>query len=189
MSAANQNRWEELMPLLAPIHDQARLLARRVARCNAEGDDLFQEAVLRALDKLPALRDRDRFRPWFYRILLSQHRSRYRRGFWRRFLSLEPGTAAEVAGDDGVRSADERAGAARAARALATLPAAQREAVVLAELLDCSLEEIAEIQQASLPAVKSRVSRGREALRRYYRRIGAHPSEAPEDPSEYSNAV
>ena len=40
--------WDELAPLLAPVHDDVQLFARRIAGSNAEGDDLFQEAVLRA---------------------------------------------------------------------------------------------------------------------------------------------
>ena len=72
---------------------------------------------------------------------------------------------AELAGED---AADERAGAESAARALASLPAAQREAIVLFELQELTVEEIAEIQKSSVSAVKSRLSRGRERLRRHY---------------------
>jgi RNA polymerase sigma-70 factor (ECF subfamily) len=113
-----------------------------------EGDDLFQEAVVRAFDRLHTLRDETRFRAWFYAVLLSLHRTRSRWGFWRRFLPLDP------------------------ARALATLPPVQREAVILHELDDFSMEEIAEMQGVTISAVKSRVSRGRHKLRRFYERLG-----------------
>ena len=46
---------------------------------------------------------------------------------------------------------------------------------VRAELQGFSIEEIATIQEASIPAVKSRLSRGREELRRYYERAGLAP--------------
>ena len=46
-----------LLALLAPLHDRALATARRLCRCNAEGDDLFQETVLRAFDRLEDLRD------------------------------------------------------------------------------------------------------------------------------------
>jgi RNA polymerase sigma-70 factor (ECF subfamily) len=44
------------------------------------------------------------------------------------------------------------------------LPAKYREAIVLAEIVGMKLEEVAEIQEASLTAVKSRVSRGKRKL-------------------------
>src|SRR5262245_8893265 len=103
-------QWARLMTLLSPFHDQARTLARAVARSSAEGDDLFQEAVLRALDKLPSLREERKFRGWFYQILLSVHRSRHRRSFWNRFTSLGEVTVPLDAarGDDGSTWEDER---------------------------------------------------------------------------------
>jgi RNA polymerase sigma-70 factor (ECF subfamily) len=166
--------WRRLIELLRPFHDQAAATARRLSRSVEDGDDLFQEAVLRAYDKLANLRDESRFRPWFYAILLSVHRNRSRRGFWRRFLSLEgkDGRPFEVSGDDGATWDEERRGAERVSRALAGLPPEQREAVVLFELDGFSIEEISAIQGASKSAVKSRLSRGRERLRRHYERLG-----------------
>jgi predicted RNA polymerase sigma factor len=48
----------------------------------------------------------------------------------------------------------------------------QREAIVLFEVEGFRIEEIAAIQKASIPAVKSRLVRGRDNLRRYYVRRG-----------------
>jgi RNA polymerase sigma-70 factor (ECF subfamily) len=159
---------------LKPFHDQAAATARRLSRSAEDGDDLFQEAVIRAYEKLSTLRDESRFRPWFYSVLLSVHRNRSRRGFWRRFLSLEvkDGKSIDVAGEDGARWDDERRGAERMSRALAALPPEQREAVVLFEIEGFSVEEISAVQKASVSAVKSRLSRGRERLRRHYERLG-----------------
>jgi RNA polymerase sigma-70 factor, ECF subfamily len=166
--------WARLIALLAPIHDQVRGTARRLARDSAEGDDLFQETVLHAYRKLSGLRDPERFRSWFYAVLLSIHRRRSRRAFRRRFVSLESEMArgfqpAEAAETDWAQTSRR---AERVSRALATLPAVQREAVVLFELEAFSLEEIAELQGASISAVKSRLQRGRDRLRRFYEREG-----------------
>lgn len=51
-------------------------------------------------------------------------------------------------------------------RAILMLPPLQREAVVLAEYEEMSLEEIAQATQAELAAVKSRLHRARQNLRR-----------------------
>ena len=52
------------------------------------------------------------------------------------------------------------------ARAVATLPPLQREALILAEYEELSLEEIARATNAELAAVKSRLHRARQNLRR-----------------------
>src|SRR5580692_2509080 len=104
--------WDELFELLGPIHDDVQLFARRIARSNAEGDDVFQEAVLRAARKLGSLRDRSRFKSWMYSVVASVHRTRYRRSFWTRWTSMD--VAPDPIGDDGSRWADNRASASRA---------------------------------------------------------------------------
>ena len=166
--------WARLLELLTPIHARAARMARRLAGSAHDGDDLFQEAVLRALAALPALRDQGCFGPWFTTILLNVHRNRSRRGFWRRLVPLErdEAPALEPVGENGHAWEEERLRAARASRALATLPAVQREAVVLFELEGYSIGEIAALQEVSPSAVKSRLARGRARLRRTYERWG-----------------
>ena len=163
--------WQGLLELLRPIHDDAQLFARRIARSNADGDDVFQESLLRAAAKLGSLRDRSRFRPWMHSVIISVHRSRSRRAFWRRLTSMNG--SPEPIGDDGSRWADAAASARRASEALATLRSPQREAIVLFELHNYSIEEIAEIQRTSVSSVKSRLSRGRDRLRRFYAELAA----------------
>lgn len=163
------HEWNELSELLGPIHDDVQLFARRIARSNAEGDDVFQDAVLRASRKLGGLRDRSRFKAWMYSVVVSVHRTRCRRSFWKRWASNERGP--DPVGDDGSRWADESASATRAAAALATLEPPQREAIVLFELHGYSIDEIAEIQSASVSSVKSRLVRARDRLRVFYAKL------------------
>ncbi|HXU69522.1 MAG TPA: RNA polymerase sigma factor [Polyangia bacterium] len=160
-------RKRRLLELLAPLHDRARMTARRLCRSHADGDDLFHDAVLRALDHLDELRDAAAFRSWFYAVLLNAHRARHRLSFWRRLVPLDE-VRADAAVTDGGRDAWE--GAQRMARALATLAPPEREAIVLFELEGFSLEEIAALQRSSLSAVKSRLVRARGRLRRHYER-------------------
>jgi RNA polymerase sigma-70 factor (ECF subfamily) len=154
---------DDLTTLLEPVHDRARATARRLCRSHAEGDDLFHEAVLRAFDRLDELRDKERFQAWFYAVLLSVHRMRHRRSFWKRFLPFD--TADEPV-DAGTESRIE--GADRMARALAMLGPEAREAVVLFELDGFSVEEIAALQGESTGTVKSRLARARTRLREHY---------------------
>ena len=160
--------WDQLEVLLGPIHNDVQLFARRIARTNAEGDDVFQEAVVKAARKLATLRDQSKFKSWMYSVVVSVHRARLRGSFWKRWVG---DARPDPVGDDGSRWADERASAERAAAALASLEAPQREAIVLFELHGYSIEEIAEIQSASISSVKSRLVRGRDRLRIFYAKL------------------
>ncbi|MFT3699065.1 MAG: RNA polymerase sigma factor [Kofleriaceae bacterium] len=157
---------DRLRLLLEPLHPQVVAFARHLSRSRADGDDLYQEAVLRALSKLGQLRDDTLFKPWLYRIVISVHRNRVRRAFWRRLLPIEH--APEP--DKGYRdwSAQTAEAARRAREALAILPVDQREAIVLFELEGWKVEEIAALYRVSVSAVKSRLARGRDRLRELY---------------------
>lgn len=180
---------ERLRRLIAPLHDEALAFARCLCRSRADGDDLYQEALLRALTKLDHLRDDAAFRAWLYRIVITVHRNRCRRAFWRRLIPLGdrggPEDDAGAGGADGYRTTEWSPGAAcstaRARAALAVLPAVQREAIVLFELEGWNVDEIAALQRVSASAVKSRLARGRARLRTHYQRLAgdAVPSLLP----------
>lgn len=166
------NACQRLAGLLEPVHADARGFARRLCRSDAEGDDVFHDAVLRALDKIGDLRDDGAFRAWFYRIVISVQRNRYRRSLWSRLVPL-----GDRDGELATRSfGDDLAGAQRARLALSWLPAPQREALVLFELEGMTVDEIAAIQGASSSAIKSRLTRARARLRSIYiKKLGVTP--------------
>jgi RNA polymerase sigma-70 factor (ECF subfamily) len=174
---------ERFRGLLEPVYPLALGFARHLSRSRSEGDDLFQEALIRALTRIETLRDEGAFKPWLYRIVISVHRNRCRRAFWRRFLPLPDQVAADepsVSGSN-FRASDWSPHAAESARraraALASLPADQREAIVLHEMEDWRVEEIAEVHGVSPSAIKSRLARGRARLRVYYeKRFGTAPA-------------
>lgn len=171
-----ESRPQRLRRLLEPLHDRALAFARSIARSRADGDDLFQEALVRALAKLDGLREDRAFRGWLFRVIISVHRNRYRRAFWQRLLPLTSEPASTVAHDDVI------GGAERARAALAQLPHEQREAIVLHDIEGWRIEEIAELEGTSVSAIKSRLSRGRDRLRDVYaRRFGvrAQPTLVP----------
>jgi DNA-directed RNA polymerase specialized sigma24 family protein len=54
--------------------------------------------LLRALTKLAGLRDDVAFRAWLHQIVITVHRNRCRRAFWRRLIPLAD---RDAPGDDG----------------------------------------------------------------------------------------
>jgi len=160
-------RQQRFLRLVEPHHAAALAFARCLCRSQADGDDLFQTALLRALEKIDHLREDGAFRAWFYRVIVSVHRNRARRPFWRRLVPLD---------DQGSTPAfdDALAGDQRARLALASLPVEQRETIVLFEIEEWTIEEIAALHDVSISAVKSRLVRARDRLRQLYtKRLGA----------------
>src|ERR1043165_4549359 len=168
---------ERLRRLIEPVHDKALAFARCLCRSRADGDDLYQEALLRVLGKLGGLRDDGAFRSWLYRVIVSVHRHRCRRAVWRRLVAPGGRVEAGAVGGGLEMALDYRVGdwrpdagdaTERARAALAVLPAEQRESIVLFEIEGWQVEEIAALHRVSVSAVKSRLSRGRARLRAYY---------------------
>lgn len=168
-----EERGDRFRRLIEPWHDRVLGFARSLTRSTAEGDDLFQEAMLLAFRKLDALRDEAAFKPWLYRIVVSVHRSHCRRAFWRRLVPIgetvarNDDDAEQLYRSDGW-TVDAAEANRRARKALAKLGAAQREAIVLFEIEGWLVDEIAVAQGVSVSAVKSRLARGREQLRALY---------------------
>jgi RNA polymerase sigma-70 factor, ECF subfamily len=166
-------RGRQLLRLLEPCQAAAIRTARRLSRSDADGDELFHDAVFHAFRGLHALREESAFRAWFFSILLRL--SRRRRGWWQDFLPLRESD--EVATD----STPDTERAAWLRRALHKLAPLEREALVMAELEGFSIAEIAESQASSVTAVKTRISRAKKRLReRYASAARAYRRPAPE---------
>jgi len=124
--------------------------------------DAMQEAFIRAYNSLVDCRDPDSFKPWFFRILTNQcHTARARN---RPHMTLE--TVAAVADE---RSDDrlERNEIRRAVEAaMEDLTAEQREAFVLKHIEGYSYAEMSQLLHEGVDALKMRVHRARDAVKR-----------------------
>ncbi|CAN5504989.1 hypothetical protein BH10BAC6_BH10BAC6_09420 [soil metagenome] len=120
----------------------------------------MSESVLQAYEAFPRLRDNAAFSSF---LLTIAHRV-VKRHCWRRRMFGEYNEEAVMNQAHSDPLPDEQADAALLRDALARLPAAQREAVVLADVLDMPYEEIRRIQGGTLSGVKTRIRRGRAAL-------------------------
>jgi RNA polymerase sigma-70 factor (ECF subfamily) len=142
-------------------------------------NDLAQETFLRAFTALASFRRGAAFSTWLYAIALNQVRTEYRRRKSMKgqaMLSLDaaggpgddPGDRPQEPAGSGPGPADEAVRKEEAAilhRALSKLDEEYREAVVLRDLEGLSYEEIAEAVGVPPGTVRSRIHRGRAALR------------------------
>ncbi len=160
---ADAQREEAFAPLVGRTLLSSYRLATLLLGSEAEAQDATQDAAAAAWARFATLRDRDRFEPWFQRILVNTCRDRLRSRRRIRTLTLED--AVEPAAPDSIgRMAEQDA----LRRAIETLSPDHRTVVVLRYYADLSLEEIADRTGERLGTVKSRLHYALDALRAAY---------------------
>jgi RNA polymerase sigma-70 factor (ECF subfamily) len=157
---------EAFSQLVARHHPRIFALALRLCRSVDDAMDLTQDTFARALDRLGTLSEPRYFGSWLYRIAINHGISHQRRQ--DRAPALDPHQLADLVQPSGREAGDpavvqERSAAIQAA--LATLPQAQRAAVVLCDLEGHSYEAIARLLDISIGTVMSRIHYGRKKLR------------------------
>ena len=141
----------------------------------SDASDVVQEVFLKVFRNVGHFRGQSSLKTWIFRIAINEAHNQ-RRWFFRH-RHREVGIEDEQ--EDSRSRADTLADAAQSPydyvldqeqqalieAALSRINPTFRAAVVLRDITDLSYEEIAEILQVSLGTVKSRILRGREALR------------------------
>jgi RNA polymerase sigma-70 factor (ECF subfamily) len=162
----------------------------------ADAEDVVQEVFLKVFRNVDRFRGHSSLKTWIYRIAVNEARNRRR--WFRRHAFSEVGLEEEPSqglryeqmledgGPSPLESAMDREARRMIEEALDGLSAPYRSAVVLRDIEDLSYEQIGETLQISLGTVKSRIRRGREALRRRLagRLEGAAPMAWTPQPAE-----
>lgn len=148
--------------------DSVYRLARTATGDAEEAFDITQEAFLAAFGALSRYDPARPFRGWIAAIALNKCRDRIRRRRVRRFLGLAlPDNAAEWIADDGPSpemQAASRDELAATARAIADLPSALKEVLILRTVEGMNQKETAEALGISAKAVETRLYRARAKL-------------------------
>jgi RNA polymerase sigma-70 factor (ECF subfamily) len=168
----------QLLGKLAELRPRLHRYCARMTGSVIDGEDALHDGLARALEALDTTGPLDNPEGWVFRIVHNAALDLLRRRVRERALSTDQ----EVPAMD-PSSPDQRLAAAASLRTFMGLPVAQRSCVILMDVLGHSLEEIAAINQATIPAVKASLHRGRARLRE----LGADPGPAelpPLDPEE-----
>jgi RNA polymerase sigma-70 factor (ECF subfamily) len=141
-----------------------RRYARALTRNNEQaGDDLVQECLVRGLSKQHLWAEGTDLRAWLFTIMHNQYvnsvRRSVREGAAVSISETEP-SLARAANQDG------RLALRDLHRALALLPEEQRSVILLIGLEGMAYETAAEVMGVPVGTIRSRLSRGREELRR-----------------------
>jgi RNA polymerase sigma-70 factor, ECF subfamily len=149
-----------------------RRYARALTRDVVLADDLVQDCLTRALGKLHLWQGGTDLRAWLFTILHNQYVNHVRR-------SVREGAGVCLSDNEPLLTRApqqaQRLELRDLERAIAKLPEEQRCAVLLVGLEGMHYEEIAAVLDVPVGTIRSRLSRGREALRRL---MGFDPNEA-----------
>jgi RNA polymerase sigma factor (sigma-70 family) len=162
----NPPRPEQLLALAAGIRPELHRYCSRLTGSVVDGEDVVQDTFVRAFMALPELDEDTPLRPWLFRIAhnraLDMLRSRAIRVSEPIEAALE---IADAAGNDPVEVLMRQDAVKTAVSHFAELPVLQRSAVILKDVLDESLLEIAALLDLSVDGVKGHLARGRARLR------------------------
>lgn len=168
MLRKQRNLREEFERAVEAIFPSIFSTALRLTRNRDEAQDLTQEAIVRAFQAYERF-DGNNFKAWMLRILTNIFINRYRkskRGPEIESIEVQPAAENVVAEEStpGTELFDNLMGE-QVEEALMSLPEEYRSAVLLCDVEGMSYEEIAEALQVPIGTVRSRLARGRAALR------------------------
>ena len=148
--------------LLGELRPKLHRYCARMTGSAVDGEDVLQEALVKAIEAFPQAGSIANPEGWLFRIAhnaaLDFLRRRARHDAHR--SDQDPDMIV-----DPVAAAESRQIAAASLRTFMRLPVVQRSSVILMDVLGYSLEEIGGVMDASIPAIKAALHRGRLRLR------------------------
>ena len=153
-------------------------LLYRLTQNAEEAADLTQDTLMRVVRSIKGFRGDSELKTWLFRIAINESRNRFR--WWKRrrrdstiSIDMTVGDSdtplSDMLADDSVSPEDQALSREREYaihKALADIPETFREAVILCDIEGLSYDETAAALGVGLGTVKSRISRGRDELRR-----------------------
>jgi RNA polymerase sigma-70 factor (ECF subfamily) len=152
-------RYLAFLETISTLRPSLHRYCARMTGSVMDGEDVVQEALLEAYRKLDQFDDSRPLKPWLFRIAHNRAIDFLR----RRGVRDEAETAA--ARPEAVSPAEPALGTGKAVEHLVlTLPPKERGCVLLKDVFDYSLEEIAELVGSTVGGVKAALNRARSKL-------------------------
>jgi RNA polymerase sigma-70 factor (ECF subfamily) len=127
-----------------------------------DGEDVVQEALVKAINAFPKAGPVADLNGWLFRIAHNAALDFLRRR--RRYEAIHSNEELEMIAAL-VNPVSDHQAAAASLRTFMRLPVTQRSCVILMDVLGYSLDEIGKVMGISVPAVKAALNRGRRRLR------------------------
>jgi RNA polymerase sigma-70 factor, ECF subfamily len=172
----DQNAFGDVIDI---YKDKVFQICYRMLGNRHEAEDISQEAFLRAYVNINRFNMDLKFSTWLYRIATNLCIDRIRKKKPDYYLDAEvPGTDglnmySQISSDSRLPEEDVESLELQAViqREISKLPEKYRSVIVLKYIEELSLNEISEILELPLGTVKTRIHRGREALRKQLRHV------------------
>ena len=154
----------DIEALLVGMRPKLHRYCARMVGSVVDGEDVLQDALIKAIEALQSVTPVLNSEGWLFRIAHNTALDFLRRR--NRQEALHSAEEVEMIADQ-LDDVESRQIAATSLRTFMRLPVAQRSSVILMDVLGCSLAEVCDIMDFSLPAVKAALHRGRTQLREF----------------------
>jgi len=158
--------------LLAELRPRLHRYCARMTGSVIDGEDVLQEALAKAIEAFPRAGAIASPEGWLFRITHNAALDFLRRRARQEGLQADEDLDMIAERESDI---DRRQAAAASLRTLMYLPVTQRSSVILMDVLGHSLEEVSEVLDTTVPAVKAALHRGRLRLRE----LAAEPDDRP----------
>src|SRR4029453_9924559 len=152
----------EFERLLAELRPKLHRYCARMTGSVIDGEDVLQETLIKAIEAFPHTGPLANAEGWLFRIAHNTALDFLRRRPRQQGLQTAEEDLEAIADPDS--EIERRQAAAASLRVLMRLPVGQRSSVILMDVLGHSLEEISEVLDTTVPAVKANLHRGRQRL-------------------------
>ncbi|GEP59236.1 sigma-70 family RNA polymerase sigma factor [Reyranella soli] len=163
----------EFERLLAELRPRLHRYCAHMTGSVIDGEDVLQETLIKAIEAFPHTGPLANAEGWLFRIAHNASLDFLRRRARREGVQDGEEELETIADPDS--AIERRQAAAASLRILMRLPVAQRSSVILMDVLGHSLEEISEVLESTVPAVKANLHRGRQRLSEF----AAEPDDRP----------
>ena len=158
--------------LLRELRPKLHRYCARMTGSVVDGEDVVQEALVKAIEALPDAGSLASPESWLFRIAHNAALDFLRRRARQNAIRSDEDPDMVI---DPAAPVDDRQIAAASLRTFMRLPVAQRSSVILMDVLGHSLDEIGAVMDLTIPAVKAALHRGRARLRE----IAKEPDDTP----------
>ena len=148
--------------LLVAMRPKLHRYCARMVGSAIDGEDVLQDALIKAVESFASAGPVRNPEGWLFRIAHNTALDFLRRR--NRQEALRSGEEVDMIADQ-LDAVSSRQIASASLRTFMRLPVAQRASVILMDVLGCSLQEVCDVMDFSLPAVKAALHRGRIQLR------------------------
>jgi RNA polymerase sigma factor (sigma-70 family) len=165
-SSPNRDRRAEFLALAGELRGELHRYCARLMGSVIDGEDVVQDTFARALVAIGEIEQMPLVRPWLFRIAHNRALDLLRSRTLRKAEPIEAASdVADESSADPMEVLMRQEAVETAVSRFAELPLPQRSVVILKDVLDESLKDIADLLDLTVDAVKAHLARGRARLR------------------------